>query len=407
MLALQYLHVLALFNLAAHQLNKEKIIERWLEKVCEDSRVESLSRRAIIDHLNYVLTALATVLANNREDDFPAIVEASLSHGIFRAEQGYDASEIAREYHLFRQVIFSTLEEYLLKVSAAEVIRAMRSIDSVVDEAITQCFDSYTQQRIEELENLQNQLSLHNQELTRFVRASQENLSFLAHELKSPLTSIIGYSDLFLRIQRTNAEVKSTYGNLEHIDRVLNSGRKLLRLITNALEISRLESGETKLKLEPINPHELIDEVHNMLKPSLGKKNIEIIANCDKAPQTVVTDTLKLQQIITNLLSNAIRYTESGKIEINCETVDESRWKIEVSDTGIGISEEDLLNIFNPYYRVAPNSKSCVIDGTGLGLAIVSQLITIIKGEIKVDSELENGSTFTVILPLETENNYQ
>lgn len=390
--------------------NKEKIIERWLEKVCEDSRVEStdgLSRTAIVNHLNYVLTALATVLANNREDDFPAIVEASLSHGILRAEQGYDASEIAREYHLFRQVIFSTLEEYLLKASVAEIIRAMRSIDSVVDEAITQCFDSYTQQRIEELEHLQNQLSLHNQELTRFVRTSQENLSFLAHELKSPLTSIIGYSDLFLRIQRTNAEVKSTYGNLEHIDRVLNSGRKLLRLINNALDISRLESGETKLKLEPINPHELIDEVHNMLKPSLGKKNIEIIANCDKAPQAVVTDTLKLQQVITNLLSNAIRYTESGKIEINCETIDENRWKIEVSDTGIGISEEDLLNIFNPYYRVAPNSKSCVIDGTGLGLAIVSQLITIIKGEIKVDSKLGDGSTFTVILPLEIENNYQ
>ncbi|MGB6297476.1 MAG: sensor histidine kinase [Rivularia sp. (in: cyanobacteria)] len=387
--------------------NKEKIIERWMKKVCEDSQIEStdgLSRPAIMDHLDHVLIALATILSQNREDNFQTIVEASLNHGILRAEQGYDASEIAREYHLFREVIFSTLEEYLLKASAAEVIRAMRSIDSVVDEAIARCFDSYTQQRIEELENLQNQLSLHNEELSRFVRTSQENLSFLAHELKSPLTSIIGYSDLFLRIQRQKDEVKSTHGNLEHIDRVLNSGRKLLRLINNALEISRLESGETKLKLEPINPSELIAEVHHMLKPSLGKKNIEIIVNCENSPKTVVTDALKLQQVVTNLLSNAIRYTESGTIEINCETIDESKWKIVVADTGIGISEEDLPNIFNPYYRVAPNSKSCVIDGTGLGLAIVSQLIQIIKGEIKVDSDLGNGSTFTVILPLEIEN---
>lgn len=387
--------------------NKDKIIETWLEKVRQDSQIEStygLSRPAIIDHLEHVLIALATILSQNREDNFETIVEASLNHGILRAEQGYDASEIAREYHLFRQVIFATLEEFLLKASAVEVIRAMRSIDSVVDEAIARCFNSYTQQRIEELENLQNQLSLHNEELTRFVRTSQENLSYLAHELKSPLTSIIGYSDLFLRIQRTNAEVKSTYGNLEHIERVLNSGRKLLRLINNALEISRLEAGETKLKLEPINPHELIADVHQMLKPSLGKKNLQIIINCHNSPETVVTDALKLQQIITNILSNAIRYTESGTIEINCETIDESRWKIVISDTGIGISEEDLLNIFNPYYRVAPNSKSCVIDGTGLGLAIVSQLIRIIKGEIKVDSQLECGSTFTVILPLEIGN---
>lgn len=384
--------------------NKDKIIETWLEKVRQDSQIEStygLSRPAIIDHLEHVLIALATILSQNREDNFETIVEASLNHGILRAEQGYDASEIAREYHLFRQVIFATLEEFLLKASAVEVIRAMRSIDSVVDEAIARCFNSYTQQRIEELENLQNQLSLHNEELTRFVRTSQENLSYLAHELKSPLTSIIGYSDLFLRIQRTNAEVKSTYGNLEHIERVLNSGRKLLRLINNALEISRLEAGETKLKLEPINPHELIADVHQMLKPSLGKKNLQIIINCHNSPETVVTDALKLQQIITNVVSNAIRYTESGTIKINCETIDHNTWKIEVSDTGIGISEEDLQNIFNPYYRAASKEKYCTIDGTGLGLAIVSQLIGIVQGEIKVDSVLEEGSTFSIILPLE------
>ncbi len=169
--------------------HKDKIMQRWLEKVCEDGEIEStdgLSRPAIINHLDHVLVALATVLSQNQEDNFQTIVEASLNHGILRAEQGYDASEIAREYHLFRQAIFSTLEDSLLKASAAEVIRAMRSIDSVVDEAIAQCFNSYTQQRIEELENLQNQLSLHNEELTRFVRTSQENLSYLAHELKSP-----------------------------------------------------------------------------------------------------------------------------------------------------------------------------------------------------------------------------
>ncbi len=384
--------------------NKDKIIEIWLKKVCEDSRIEStygLSRPAIIDHLDHVLIALAVVLSQEKKDNFQTIVEASLNHGILRAEQGYDALEIAREYHLFRQVIFSTLEEYLLKATAPEVIQAIRSIDSVVDEAIARCFQSYTQQRIEELENLQNQLTLHNQELTRFVETSQENISHLAHELKSPLTSIIGYSDLFLRIQKQKTEIKSAYGNLGHIEQVLISGRKLLRLINNTLEISRLEAGETKLKLEPINPGELIEEVHNMLKPSLEKNNLEIVTNYRKAPETVVTDALKLQQILTNLLSNAIRYTESGTIEINCETLDENKWKIEVSDTGIGISEEDLQNIFNPYYRAASKEKYCAIDGTGLGLAIVSQLIGIVQGEIKVYSVLGSGSTFTVILPLE------
>ncbi len=382
---------------------KKVIIQNWLKKVCQDSEIESthgLSRPAIVNHLDHVLIALATVLSKNSEDDFEAIVEASLSHGILRAEQGYDANEIAREYHLFRQAIFSTLEKHLLKATAPEIMRAMRSIDSVVDEAIARCFKSYTHQRIDELEHLQNQLTLHNQELTRFVRTSQDNLSFLAHELKTPLTSIIGYSDLFLRIQKQKAEVRDTYGSLEHIQRVLNSGRQLLRLINNALEISRLEAGEIQLKLEPINPHELIAEVCKMLQPLLDKKNIEIIINCQNAPETVVTDVLKLQQVITNLVSNAIRYTESGTIEINCE-LDRSKYKIEFSDTGIGIAEEDLVNIFNPYYRANSKGESCFIDGTGLGLAIVAQIIQLIQGEIKVESVLGDGSTFTVVFPLE------
>ncbi|MEO1183198.1 MAG: HAMP domain-containing sensor histidine kinase, partial [Cyanobacteria bacterium J06636_27] len=312
-----------------------------------------------------------------------------------------DASEIAREYHLFRQVIFSILEDYFLESSPLEIMRTIRLINSVVDEAIAICFNSYTQQRIQELENIQNQLALHNQELSTFVRTSQDNMSFLAHELKSPLTSIIGYSDLFLRLQKQKTEVNSTYGNLEHIEKVLISGRKLLRLINSALEISRLQAGESKLNLESINPRLLIEEVNDMLEPSLGKKSIKIIVNYKKSPEIVVTDGLKLQQVITNILSNAIRYTESGTIEINCETLDENKWKIMISDTGIGISEEDLSNIFNPYYRGNSEAESCMIDGTGLGLAIVSQLVEVIKGEIKVDSVLGKGSVFTIVLPIE------
>jgi hypothetical protein len=273
----------------------------------------------------------------------------------------------------------------------------------VLDEAIACCFQTYTKQRLTELEQLQNQLSLNNQELTRLVRANQDNLSILAHELKSPLTSIIGYSDLFLRLQRQQSNEKDSITHLEHVERVLGSGRLLLHLINDALEISRYDAGQMKLQAEPTNVHELITNVYEMLQPLADNKNLQMGVDCDRAPEEVVTDPLRLQQIVTNLVSNAIRYTESGSVKIKCETLGIDKWIIVVYDTGIGIEPEDQAQIFEPYFRIASGTKSFLPDSTGLGLAIVSRLVKLLQGEISLVSEMGVGSTFTVSLPLKVE----
>jgi signal transduction histidine kinase len=391
------------------QLLRDKtqtILEQWVEAVRQDKKISStnnLSRTAIENHLSHVLSALASVLSQYQEDQIQPLVQASLHHGTLRAEQGFDAAEIAREYRLLRDVIFVTLEPELVQASALEVMRAVRLIDMVLDEAIACCFQTYTKQRLTELEQLQNQLSLNNQELTRLVRANQDNLSILAHELKSPLTSIIGYSDLFLRLQRQQSNEKDTITHLEHVERVLRSGRLLLHLINDALEISRYDAGQMQLQAEPVNVHELITNVYEMLQPLADNKNLQIGVDCDRAPEEVVTDPLRLQQIVTNLVSNAIRYTESGTVKIKCETLDIDKWTIVVYDTGIGIEPEDQAQIFEPYFRIASSTKSFVRDSTGLGLAIVSRLVKLLQGEISLVSEMGVGSTFTVSLPLKVE----
>ncbi len=189
----------------------------------------------------------------------------------------------------------------------------------VLDEAIASFFQSYTEQRLTELQQLQNQLSLNNQELTRLLRSNQDNLSYLAHELKSPLTSIIGYSDLFLRQQRKHSdekEEKDTFTNLEHIERVLRSGRQLLQIINDALEISRYDAGEIKLHPELINPRESVKCVSEMLESLATHKELQMLVELHEAPQQVFTDPLRLQQILINLISNAIRYTDRGTIKI-------------------------------------------------------------------------------------------
>lgn len=380
----------------------DAIIENWVESVRKDTQIESADRMcytAIRNHVPHVLTAMATVLSKTEDNDVETLVEASLIHGIHRAEEGFDPIEIAREYRLLRRAIFTALEPELQQVSAAEVIRVFRLIDAVVDDAIARCFQSYVDERLRELQQLQAQLTLHNQELTRLIRANQENLSHLAHELKNPLTSIIGYSDLFLRLQQN--EVRDNFRNIEHIERVLRNGRHLLRLINDALELSRYEAGKMELHPQLTDIRAVIKDAIEMLEPMAQAKNLPLTIDLDCAPKEVYIDSLRLQQIVTNLVSNAIRYTQAGSVKVVCQVRAANQWAIAVQDTGIGIAPEEQQRIFEPYYRVGEIPKSYLPDSTGLGLAIVARLVKLLQGEIQLDSEVGVGSTFTVILPNE------
>jgi hypothetical protein len=380
----------------------DAILEKWVEAVRQDNHIESddnLSNSALENHLSHVLAAMATVLSESKTSEIQPIVKASLHHGVLRAEQGFEPMEIAREYSLLRQVIFSTLEPALLQGSPTELIRAVRLIDAVVDEATSQCFNSYVDERLEGLEQLHSQLKLTNQELTRLVRANQDNFSHLAHELRTPLTSIIGYSDLFLRKQRQNAAIKDSFANLEHIERVLRNGRQLLRLINDSLEVSRYEAGKMNLQVVPTDVRSLIKNVIEVLEPFTRAKGIKMVVECDRAPDQVLTDSLRLQQIVTNLASNAIRYTDSGSVKVSCQVLADDKWAITVSDTGIGIAPEDQTIIFDPFVQAGSTNNPHLPDSTGLGLAIVSRLVKLLQGKIELVSQVGVGSTFTVILP--------
>ena len=396
----------------------DTILDIWIAAVRKDKQIESaddLSYTAIKDHIPDVLKAMVTVLSKHQDNDLQSIVIASFEHGSIRAEQGFAPAEIAREYHLLRTVIFDAIQVDLLDGTPVEIIRSMRLIDAIIDEAIARCFKSYVDERLRELQQLQLSLTFHNEELTRLVSASQEYLSQLAHELKQPLTSIIGYSDLFLRQQRQKTQVKDTSTNLEHIERVLRNGKQLLHLINDVLELSRYDIGQIKVQLAPTDVHELINHVCEMLEPLAAGKNLKIVVDCDRlsatryakssaqgesAPEKLVTDSFKFQQIVTNLISNAIRYTESGTIIIMCQVLENQRWAIAVSDTGIGIAPENQTQIFEPYFRVSSSDRPYLPESTGLGLAIVSRLVKLLQGQINLVSEVGVGSTFTVVLPL-------
>jgi hypothetical protein len=376
-------------------------MEQWIEEVRKDRRIESsvnLSDTALGDSLPQLLKSIAAVLEHSQKD-FKKIASGSLEHGHLRARQGYEADEIAQEYGLLRRIIFSVLAPYCLKGSPEEIIQIFVQINTVLDEAISLCFKTYIQDRLQELEQIQSQLTLTNQELTRLFEASKDNFSHLAHELKTPLTAVIGYSELLLRLQRnTNAEQGSL--NIRSIERVLQGGRHLLRIVNDSLELSRYEAAQIKLNLEFIDVRSVITTVSEMIEPLAQAENLQLKIDCEGAPSKVLTDFFRLQQILTNLVSNAVRYTEEGFIQISCNTLPGEKWCLAVTDTGIGITPEDEKRIFEPYSQAFFNQGRRKHEGTGLGLAIVLRLVKLLQGEIQLVSEVGVGSTFTVTFPI-------
>ncbi|MEO1093810.1 MAG: sensor histidine kinase [Cyanobacteria bacterium J06638_28] len=380
----------------------EIVTESWIRAVSQDSEIESARRlayEAVRNSLPEVLEELSQLLSRYQSGDPEELEDKSLYHGFVRAQQGYDTAEIVREYRLLRQVVLGALEPELLTGTPRELLSAVRVIDDILDEIVTLSLERYIEARLTELRQMQSQLTLTNQELTRLIQAQQENLSFMAHELKTPLNSIIGHSSVLLRQQRRQLQERDTTTNLDQIEKVLRNGRRLLQIINDTLEISRYNEGQIQLNLATVDVGALIQEIiEDGLEPLAAEKELQLEIDVSQAPASLITDALRIQQLVTNLVSNAIRYTESGSVRVQCRQIDGENWEIAVADTGIGIVETDRTAIFDPYVR--SDSETRAIAGTGLGLAIVKRIVTLMNGSIEVTSEVGVGSTFTISLPL-------
>jgi signal transduction histidine kinase len=380
------------------------IIEGWIAAIREDSNIETsnnLAYKSVRNSIPVVINAMATLLSQSFDSEEQKLEDNSWEHGVVRAEQGYDVAEIVREYSLLRQTIFTVLNSDLLANSGVEILQTLTSIDSIIDRSISLSLESYLEMRLQEFEQVRSQLILTNQELTRLVATQKEEVSHMAHELKSPLNAIMGFSSLLLQQQKKAASGDEASLSLQMTEKVIKNSRQLLGLINDILEISRYETGSIPLDIQYCDVRSLVSLVVETLSISAERKNLEIILDCDRSPLQVQTDPLRLKQIVTNLLSNAIRYTESGTITITCSSNKGDRWSVIVADTGIGLSSEVQSLIFEPYYQVGSKEKDNLLpDSTGLGLAIVDKLVKLLQGEINVASELGKGSTFAVCFPL-------
>ena len=244
----------------------------------------------------------------------------------------------------------------------------------------------------------------HEEELTdarnRALAAAQARSEFLAstsHEIRTPMGSIIGFAELL-------ETMESDPTKLDFIQTISRAGRQLLGLINDILDLSKLEAGKVTLDPQPLDMREAMEDVAALLAPRAGMKGVDFILWWTPGtPEGIVGDGLRLRQMVTNLVGNAIKFTDQGRVEVGVtaelEGPNLARFRITVEDTGIGISADKLDRIFGRYEQ-AEAGTAARFGGSGLGLSIVRQLAELMGGTVQVESTPGTGSCFTIEVPL-------
>lgn len=226
-------------------------------------------------------------------------------------------------------------------------------------------------------------------------RAKSEFLTNMSHELRTPLNSIIGFSDMLIYSEQHEMDEKQ----IRYLNNISNSGKHLLEVINDILDISKIEAGRMDLSIEETNVVEIMEEVIKNVSSLVDQKSLTLEYDIADEVTVIDTDKLKFKQILYNLIGNAIKFTmEGGSITVTAKRV-LNMIEIEVKDTGIGISENDQKDLFYPFRQVE-SALSRNYQGSGLGLAIVKKYVEMQNGSIRVESEPEIGSAFLFELPL-------
>jgi len=224
--------------------------------------------------------------------------------------------------------------------------------------------------------------------------AKSDFLAKISHELRTPLNAIIGYSEMLME----DASDEGLEDFVEDLDKIHSSGTHLLTLINDLLDISKIEAGKMELHLENFNLKDLVSLIEATTKPLLDKNSNKFVVKIDKSIETMKSDETKLKQVLLNMISNSSKFTKKGTVSLKISEEGIDMVKFELSDTGIGMTEDQLKNVFEEFTQ-AETSTSKDYGGTGLGLPICKKITELMGGKIEVKSKIGEGTTFSIIVP--------
>ncbi len=359
---------------------------RGMEIVCEDNGPGIPNLDRILSGKFRSTTGLGKGIVGSRRlmDDFEVQSEAGKGTRI-AATKWFDLDQRAlKSMDEIRQLFFSASESGMveeLQAQNKELVRVLAEL---------------TESR-REIEKANRELQEVNEKLKRVDESKSRFISTIAHEVRTPLNAIIG----LVQVLGRDKSEPLTDRQRQTVERLDKSTKMLVELVNDLLDLSRLQAGKMQIKVQAFTAAALIDPVYNGLKQTASDKGISFTFRVAPDLPPISSDLTKVTQVITNLTSNALKFTPAGgSVTITAAPEGREMWRVDVTDTGIGMAEDQVPLIFEEFRQVNISSPHHG-GGTGLGLPISKRLVELLGGRIKVISQPGNGSTFTVLLPLD------
>jgi len=358
--------------------SRDEILSRWLEAVRSQPFHLGRPARAVSDHIPTLFDALVAALAEAAADtnllgDGRA-VEAARNHAQARVAQGLLPGEIVVEFRLLREEILHALHEHGSDDQpAADAFGAQLLLGAGLDAAIGQAIDYF---------------------MTALEQSKDDFIAIVAHDLRGPLTTLKGMAQL---LQRQAAADRMDKQDLQHkTGLMVDSAARMEQLLRNLLDVTRVQTSRLDLRAESTDLQELVHRVVRRQSEE-ARQRTEIVS--DGSPLTGTWEASRIEQVVENLLGNALKYAPTGPIRIRLATVGVNA-RLEVTDAGVGLSSEDRALLFRRFYR-APEMVERKIEGIGLGLYICRGIVEAHGGEVAAHSAGRgHGTTMTVLLPL-------
>jgi len=362
----------------------------FLEAALTEKQLDSLGRLQLSnDSLAMAFEGVLTKLI---------IKDNKLKYQLFKKEQKMlDENRIISDQ---LRIVLSSLEKQILQKSYAKINESKLAIDNIIQTiawvgALTFClliiFAYIIIRDLTINQNYRNQLEKLNAEKEDLLRSKMMLLATVTHDIQTPLGSVIGFSDLL-----KNTEISSKQN--QYLDNIKHSSNYILKLVNDLVDFSKLENDRIKIEKVSFNFRDLIESTCKPLEPNAENKGIELNWDVeDVLDNNYVSDPYRMKQILTNLISNAIKFTQEGSVEVSAK-IEDGNIEVSVLDTGIGIAKNKQKAVFKEFTQ-AHSGIEKKFGGTGLGLTIAKKMLRLLDGKITLDSEENKGSIFTITIP--------